>query len=162
MKSILLVLLICSVLAGAAAAQSTRSERVPGMPAVLMGPEAFENLTISASLDRFGDITERDLKVRVDRYLSILRADNKTVEYLVVLDRSSKSLKTRVKWFTDYLASRKISVTRFSFGFAETENGQTELWLSPNSDVKAPRYPDAVIVGADDADALSGFLKGDR
>jgi hypothetical protein len=159
MKSLLLLSIFCFVFVVAASGQSTRVEPVPEAPVVIMRPGDFENIRFPASLDRFGDLNKKDLKFRVDRYLSTLSANNKTVEYVIVLDRSSKVLATRVRWFSNYLRSKKIAVHRFSFGFARTDDGLTELWLSPNTDVKVPQYEDVVIIGADDSEALDKFLK---
>lgn len=135
-------------------------EPVPGSKPMIMTSVDFENLEYAASMDRFGKLSEKEMRVRLDRFTSLISSKNTTVEYTVLLNGNTvKEAGSRIepiyRYFTEKL---KISPSRISFGLSTTAANETELWLIPNKQVLIPSCPDSVIIAADDKEKLKEYF----
>lgn len=161
MKNILLITIAGFLLAATANAQTTRMEPVPGMPPIVMSGSDFEKLTVPASMFRYGEISEAEKKRNVDLFLSMISPNNKTIEFVIGLNDSSKHLSSDVDWYTEYFKKKKIALERYSFAFGSTRNGGTELWYVPNNNVALPTNPSNspfTIIKAEETKELTDYL----
>src|SRR4029078_6344824 len=98
MKLIGPLFVICLISSISVVGQQTRPEPIPGRPPVIMTSADFENLQIPAQLDRYDKLREKDERIRLDRFVDLISADNKTVEYVIgLMDKPKDVVATHVK-----------------------------------------------------------------
>lgn len=134
---------------------------VPGTKPIVMTRADFENLEYAASMDRFGEVTDKELKIRLDRFTSIISKENQTIEYVILLNKKMHNdLGPKMGLVYEYLTdTKKLATTRFSFCLTLESKNNTEFWLVPVQKLAVPAYGDCVIIPADDNEKLKEFFQ---
>lgn len=133
---------------------------VPNSGPVIMTNADFENLEFAASMDRIGEISDKELKTRIDRFTSILSAGNRNVEYVFLLNiKKHDEVSQRIKFIYDHLTQKKkIEPFRFSFALTSQIENYIEFWLVPNTNPKVPICNDCPLIPADNDEKLKEIL----
>lgn len=134
---------------------------VPGAKPVVMTSGDFENLEYAASMDRFGEVNDKELKIRLDRFASIISKENRTIEYVILLNNKKHTeLGSKLEVIYKYLTgAKKLATSRFSFALTMESENSTELWLVPVEKLAIPGCDDCVIIPADDNEKLKEFFQ---
>lgn len=133
---------------------------VPNSGPVIMTNADFENIEFAASMDRIGEISDKELKPRLDRFTSILSAGNRNVEYVFLLHtKKHDEVSHRIKFIYDYLTQKKkIEPSRFSFALTSQIENHMEFWLVPNSRPNIPICNDCDLIPADNDEKLKEVI----
>jgi len=158
MKLIGPLFVICLISSISVVGQQTRPEPIPGRPPVIMTSADFENLQIPAQLDRYDKLREKDERIRLDRFVDLISADNKTVEYVIGLKEKAKDVAAPhlSSIFRFLTIEKKITANRISFVFGTNSANEVELWLVPNNKIVLPGCADCLVVAGE---KLNEFLK---
>jgi len=163
MKQIILiaVLVLTSCIIGFGQDSKIKVEPIPGSKPFIATNAEFEKLKVAASMDRFGKISDKEKKVRLDRFISIISAKNHTVEYVIELrGKTPADVSQNMEFTYRYLTeNKKIKPSRISFAITAESANDTELWLIPNNNISIPPFTDCVIISAEDEEKLKEYFQ---
>lgn len=140
--------------------QTAEMRPVPGSKPFVVANGGFENLDSPASMDRLGKLSDKDKKARLDSFIGLISAKNKTVEYVILLNgKVPGNVGPNMAFIYRYLTvDKKISPLRISFVVAADSPYEAELWLIPNKNIWVPTCMDCAIIPAEDKAKLKEFF----